>query len=179
MDRLRCVAGHIRAHCKGAKKMSCWRRTTVLRIPASALGFQLRRQWDAFLKLHTRDFRWETGFFNESLCDYYPWILMWGEADFENPDWHLGQRNPEYPEVVPGPFLDYHLDEIRPLPPELNGHGDHNKALPLEEAELEEYLPLFRRLIPHFTRKEMEAVRWCEYDWYDGSNPPYLYSDWD
>ena len=121
----------------------------------------------------------EYRFFNESLCDDYPWSLRWREAEYKNPDWHLDQRNPKYPEVVPGPFLDYYLNEIIPLPPERNSYGENNKALPLDEAELDQYLPLFRRLFPHFTRKEMEAVRWCEYEWYDGSNPLYLYSDWD
>ena len=74
---------------------------------------------------------------------------------------------------------DHEVTGAIPLPPERNSYGENNKALPLDEAELDDYLPLFRRLFPHFTRKEMKAARWCEYEWYDGSNPLYLHSDWD
>ena len=159
--------------------MSCWRKTTVLRIPASALGFRVRREWDAFLRFHSDDFQWEPGFFNESLSDNFPWIPRWQEADFWNPDWHLGQRHPKHPEIVPGPFLDYYLDEIIPLPDEQSSYGSENRVRPLKESELDEYLPLYQWLFPHFTREEMRAVRWCEYEWYDGSNAPYLYSELD
>ena len=159
--------------------MSCWRRTTVLRIPASALGFTFRREWDEFLKKHENEFQWEPGFFNESLCDHYPYGPGWRDADFYQPDRVLDQRNPACPEIVPGPFLDYYLDEIIPLSPEDNSYGENNAVYPLDESEMEEYLPLYQRLFPHFTKKNMEAVRWCEYEWYDGTNALYLYSEWD
>ena len=159
--------------------MSCWRRTTVLRIPVSALGFQYRREWDEFLKEHDEELDWEPGYFNESLSDDYPFSLSWREADFDNPDWRLDQRDPKHPEIVPGPFLDYHIKEIMPLHPEYNTYGKNDTAVPLYESEMEGYLPLFQKLFPNLTLKDMEAVRWCEYEWYDGTNAPYLYSDLD
>lgn len=159
--------------------MSCWRRTTVLRIPASILGFQYRRQWDDFLKRHDEEFDWDVGYFNEALCDDYPLTFDWHTSNFDDPDWVLDQRSPDHPEIVPGPFLDYCLDEIIPLHPEFNSFGQNNAALPLEESEMEKYLPLYQKLFPHLTMREMEAVRWCEYEWYDGTNAPYLYSDLD
>ena len=157
--------------------MSCRRRTTVLRIPASALGFQYRREWDAFLKEHEDEFDWEPGYFNESLSDECPWVPGWREPDFRSPDWKLDQRSPEYPEIIPGPFLDYCLEEIIPLDPEEDSYGEINRAVPLDESEREEYFPLYRQLFPHFTMKDMEAVRLCEYEWYDGTDAPYLYSE--
>ena len=159
--------------------MSCWRRTSVLRIPAYALGFQYRREWDEFLKEHEDELDWEPGYFNESLCDDYPWLLRWNGSDFTNPGWKLDQRSPEFPEIVPGPFLDYYLEEIIPLHPEDNTFGENNTVLPLDEFEMEEYLPLYQQLFPNFTMKDMEAVRWCEYEWYDGTNSPYLYSEYE
>ena len=157
--------------------MSCWRRTTVLRVPAARIGFQSRRQWDDFLKKHEEDFDWEPGYFNESLCDSSPLMPGWSTADSDGPDCPLNQVNPDCPGIVPGPFLDYHLDEIIPLPPEDNHFHQNDRALPLTESEKEEYLPLFRTLFPRFTIKDMESVRRCEYEWYDGTNPPYLYSE--
>lgn len=41
--------------------MSCWHRTEVLRIPASALGFQYLREWTEFLRKHEDDFEWYDG----------------------------------------------------------------------------------------------------------------------
>ena len=49
----------------------------------------------------------------------------------------------------------------------------------LDESEMEEYLPVYQALFPDFTVKDMEAVRKCEYEWYDGTNSPYIYSDLD
>ena len=159
--------------------MSWWRRTTVLRIPASKLGFTYRREWDAFLKEHEKDFHWKPGHFDESLADDYPFVLRWEGADFYNPDWRLDQRNPKYPDVVPGPFLDYKLEEIEPIFPEDNSFGADNIVEPLDGVEMHRYLPRFQKLFPEFTLEDMEAVRYCRYEWYDGSNAPYLYSDWD
>ena len=151
----------------------------MLRIPASRLGFQFRRQWDEFLKKHEDELDWEPGCFNESLSDNYPVIFRWDAADFYNPNWRLDQLNPKHPEIIPGPFLDYYLDEVLPLCPECRSYGRNNAVLPLNESEMREYLHLYQRLFPHITLKEMEAVRRCEYEWYDGSNAPYLYSEMD
>ncbi len=155
--------------------MSCWRRTTVLRVPAAMLGFQYRRQWDEFLKKHEYEFDWEPGYFNESLSDCYPTTIRWS-ADFYNPNWHLSQRCPEHPEIVPGPFLDYCLDEIMPLYPWQNTYGINNAAFPLNRSEMQDFHHVYQGLFPDFTMKDMQAVRRCEYEWYDGSNAPYLYS---
>lgn len=160
--------------------MSCWRKTTVLRIPAAALGFVYLREWNAFLQEHEEDFDWEEGYFAESLSDDYPMIYGWYRSlDRYDPDRRLDLRDPEHPDVVPGPFLDYCLEEIIPLQPEDNTHGEGNTALELEEYEKEEYLPIFQELFPDFTLKDMDAVRWCRYEWYDGSNAPYYYTDLD
>ena len=159
--------------------MSCRRRTTVLRIPASALGFLYRRQWDEFLNEHEDDFDWEPGFFGESLSDNFPMIIPWESADFHDPNRLLNERHPNYPDIVPGPFLDYCLEEILPLQPEDCHYGNSDKVRPLKKSEAEQYLPLYRELFPHFTMKDMEAVLFCEYEWYDGSNAPYLYSSYE
>lgn len=159
--------------------MSCWRRTTVLRIPASTLGFTFRREWNAFLNEHDDDFNWEPGYFAESLSDSYPAGFRWREAGFTDPEWRLDQRNPKHPEIVPGPFLDYCLDEEEPVEPEPENRTLNDIARPLSDAEMKEYLPLFRSLFPHFAPENMRAVYLCRYDWYDGTNAPYLYSDLD
>ena len=131
--------------------MSCRRKTTVLRIPASALGFEYRREWDEFLRKHENDFEWEPGYFNESLSENYPLIFRRREAVFTDPDWPLSRRDPAHPEIVPGPFLDYHLDEIIPFETGEDGHGEDDIVLPLKDREKAEYLHLYQRLFPTFT----------------------------
>jgi hypothetical protein len=49
----------------------------------------------------------------------------------------------------------------------------------LNAEQMKTYLPKYQRLFPHFTMKDMEAVRLCDYEWYDGSDAPYLYSEYD
>ena len=157
--------------------MSCRRRTTVLRIPASALGMKTRREWENFLREHEDDLDGEPGHFGESLSESRPWSPSRPEADLPGPLDRLDSRDPACPDVVPGPFLDYCLEEILPLPPEQDRWGEKNTARPLKKKEAERYLPLFKALFPRFTLKDMEYVRWCRYEWYDGSDAPYLYSD--
>ena len=159
--------------------MSCWHNTTLLRIPVSALGYKYLREWQEFAEKHKDDFRWEKGCFCESLSEDYPWGLGWGEIEFYDPDWDLGQRDPNHPEIVPGPFLDYYLEDEYPLNPEYNSFGENNEVSRLDEDDAEYYLPRYQRLFPHFTLKDMEAVRKCIFEWYDGTCAPYLYSEWD
>ena len=159
--------------------MSCWHRTAVLRIPASALGFKYLREWKEFLEKHDEDFAWEEGCFCEALCDDYPGLGDWGELEFTDPDWQLDWRDPEHPDIVPGPFLDYYLWDEYPLQPEYNRYHEDDKIMPLDEDEMKEYLPEYQSLFPHVTLRDMEAVRKCEYDWYDGSGASYFYSEWD
>ena len=137
--------------------MSCWRRTTVLRIPAIRLGYINRQEWDGFLGKHEEDFNWEPGFFAPALCDCYEW-----------------DDNDE-PERVPGPFLDYYLDEIIPLLPEENSYHENDCVRELTQVEKEKYLPLFRELFPDFTMEKMKDVHYCQYEWYDGTEAPYNY----
>ena len=113
--------------------MSCRRRTTVLRIPASALGFGTRREWDKFLKKHEDDFDWEPGYFNESLSESCPVSMQLKGTDFYDPERRLDLRDPDCPDVVPGPFLDYCLEEICPLPPEEDRYGENDTARPLKK----------------------------------------------
>jgi hypothetical protein len=159
--------------------MSCWRRTAVLRIPASALGFRFLYQWDDFLEEHRSDLESKPGCFDESMCDDFPWMLRWDGVDLYDSNRQLDQRNPAYPEIVPGPFLDYYLWEDMPVWPEDNSFGQNNEVQSLDIFDMEEYLSKYQRLFPNFTMKDMEAVRRCEYEWYDGTNAPYLYSDYD
>ncbi len=151
----------------------------MLRIPAAALGFRYRREWDAFLNEHEACFQCEPGCFGESLSDNYPCVFRWEKAAFHDPDWLLDQRDPNHPGIVPGPFLDYCLSEILPLPCGDNRFGENNAARPLDRNEAERYLPLYQALFPRFTLEDMRSVRRCEYEWYDGTNAPYLYSDYD
>ena len=159
--------------------MSCWHKTTLLRIPVSALGFKYLREWQEFVRQHEDDLQWEEGYFCESMSDDYPWGLNWGSTEFTDPDWQLDQRDPDHPEIVPGPFLDYYLEDIWPLDPDLNTHGANNAISELSEDEMADYLPEYRELFPHLTLKDMKAVRRCRFEWYDGTNPSYFYSSLD
>lgn len=159
--------------------MSCWHKTTLLRIPVSALWFNYLREWQEFVRQHEDDLQWEEGYFCESMSDDYPWGLNWGSTEFTDPDWRLDQRDPDHPEIVPGPFLDYYLEDIWPLDPDLNTHGANNDISELSEEEMADYLPEYRELFPHLTLQDMKAVRRCRFEWYDGTNPSYFYSSLD
>ena len=159
--------------------MSCWHKTTLLRIPVSALGFKYLREWQEFVRQHEDDLQWEEGYFCESMSDDYPWGLNWGSTEFTDPDWRLDQRDPDHPEIVPGPFLDYYLEDIWPLDPDHNTYGANNDISELSEEEMADYLPEYRELFPHLTLKDMKAVRRCRFEWYDGTNPSYFYSSLD
>ena len=159
--------------------MSCWHKTTLLRIPVSALGFKYLREWQEFVRQHEDDLQWEEGYFCESMSDDYPWGLNWGSTEFTDPDWQLDQRDPDHPEIVPGPFLDYYLEDIWPLDPDHNTYGANNDISELSEEEMADYLPEYRELFPHLTLKDMKAVRRCRFEWYDGTNPSYFYSSLD
>lgn len=157
--------------------MSCWHKTTLLRIPVSALGFTYLKQWQDFVRKHEDEFQWEEGSFCESMSDDYPSVLNWGSIEFCDPEWKLDQRDPEHPDVVPGPFLDYYLEDIYPLNPEYNSYGANNNVSELDDTEINDYLPEYRKLFPHFTPEDMKAVRKCTFEWYDGSGATYLYSN--
>ena len=143
--------------------MSCWHLTVALRIPASALGFKYLREWKEFLQKHEDDFCWEEGCFCESMCDDYPGGLGWGTLEFTDPEWHL----------------DYYLRDDYPLLPEYNSYGANDEIRILDEDEKEKYLPEYQALFPQFTLKDMDAVRRCSFEWYDGSGASYFYSCWD
>ena len=113
------------------------------------------------------------------MCDDYPGGLGWGTLEFTDPDWQLDQRNPKHPEIVPGPFLDYYLRDDYPLLPEYNSYGANDEIRILDEDEKEKYLPEYQVLFPQFTLKDMDAVRLCSFEWYDGSGASYFYSCWD
>ena len=155
--------------------MSCWCRTTVLRIPAAKLGFTYRWQWLEFLKEHKEEFRWADGYFCSSPADDYPYSFNWKDSDFYDPDRLLDQRHPDHPEIVPGPFLDYNIEEIS-LSREEVTYGMKNASRPLTKAQIKKYLPLYRKLLPDFTEEQMQYVRYCTYEWYDGAEPQYFYS---
>ena len=157
--------------------MSCWRRTTVLRIPAIALGFEYIGEWNAFLKEHRKYMGWDPGYFSEALCDNYTreyseWIS--GKEGYD-PKRRLDLNVfPSLIKTVPGPFLDYYLEEI-PLTTETRKYNMEDCARPLTQKEKEEYLPLYQKLFPWFTLKNMNDVHFCRYEWYDGAEAQYFY----
>ena len=159
--------------------MSCWRRTTVLRIPAICLGFETWYEWEMFLEKHDREFQWEPGYFASSLCESYPYSeyarwLPYGRR-CEPYDYLDMNLYPDKVSKVPGPFLDYCLEEIIPLPPEENTYHAQDCARPLTPEEQAEYLPLYQKLFPGFSPEQMNDVHYCRYEWYDGSDAPYMY----
>lgn len=155
--------------------MSCWHWTIVLRIPASALGFKYLRDWNEFLRKNDDYFQQEEDCFYESLSEDYPDKYNWKVNERRDPDWQLDQRDPNHPEIVPGPFLDYYLRDEYPLQPDDNYYGKWNDAVCLDESDKDYYLPEFQKLFPDFTLEDMDAVHMCEYEWYDGTDAPYLY----
>ena len=77
--------------------MSCWHKTTLHRIPVSALGFKHLREWQDFVRKHEDDFQWEEGYFCESMSDDYPSGMNWGSMKFTDQDWQLEHgTNPGY-----------------------------------------------------------------------------------
>ena len=159
--------------------MSCWRRTAVLRIPAILLGFEYRGEWEEFLAKHEEDFDWEPGCFAEALCDSYEWedYSKWCKGKVDGgPGARLDlNAYPDLMKTIPGPFLDYYLEEILPLPPEENTYHENDCARPLTQKEQEKYLPLYQKLFPAFTLEDMNGVHYCRYEWYDGAEAPYYY----
>lgn len=159
--------------------MSCWRRTTVLRVPALALGFKYRWEWNQFLEKHEEDFNWEPGCFAEAMCDSYEHdeYSKWLSAEEGNDRRQKLDLNlyPDLVKSVPGPFLDYYLDEIMPLPLEENTYHENDCVRPLTNEEKVKYLPLYRKLFPDFTMDRMGDVHYCHYEWYDGAEAPYMY----
>ena len=159
--------------------MSCWRRTTVLRIPAICLGFVCWEEWERFLNEHDDEFDWSPGHFASALCDSYdldayagrlPNGRGCGPGDRLDMDLY-----PDEVSSVPGPFLDYCLAEIAPLPDEENTYHENDCARPLTPEEKKRYLPLYRGLFPAFAPEKMDDVHYCRYEWYDGSEAYYLY----
>ena len=160
--------------------MSCWRRRTVLRIPALFLGFEYWGEWDRFCYEHDREFRWAPGRFAPALCESYPYeeyhkLLPPEGRPCEEWDRLDMDLYPGTVKTVPGPFLDYCLEDICPLRPEDNTLNRTDVARPLTPEEKEKYLPLFRKLFPDFTMEQMEYVHYCRYEWYDGSDAGYMY----
>ena len=115
--------------------MSCWRRTTVLRIPAIFLGFTYWREWDEFVDQHRKEMHWDPGYFAVALCESYPWSEYAGLLPEGRPRGPMDRLDMNlYPgrvQSVPGPFLDYYLDEISPLRPEDNTYHTSVCARPL------------------------------------------------
>ena len=161
------------------EQMSCWRRTTVLRIPAIALGFVYSREWEQFLEKHEEDFNWEPRCFAEAMCDSYEYdeYSKWlsGKEGYERRKMLSLNLYPETVKSVPGPFLDYYLDEVAPLSPEENTYHENDSVRPLTQEEKVRYLPLYRKLFPDFTLENMDDVHYCHYEWYDGAEAPYMY----
>ena len=159
--------------------MSCWHKTTVLRIPAIALGFEYFGEWNQFLKKIEDELGWGPGWFDSALCENYPYKeydeVLKG-IDRYDPKRRLDLNvYPELIKSVPGPFLDYYIEEIVPLKDEDREFNMSDGARPLRQEEKEKYLPLYQKILPGFTLENMEAVHYCQYEWYDGAEAQYLY----
>ena len=165
---------------KAGENMSCWRQTTVLRIPAICLGFETWGEWHDFLGQHRKEFHWDPGYFASALCDSYiredydKWLPHEGRGyeDWDRLDMDL---YPDTVKSVPGPFLDYFLEDIAPVPSEKRTYNQDSCARPLEPDEKEKYLPLYQQLVPAFTLENMNDVHYCRYEWYDGCDAGYYY----
>ena len=48
--------------------MSCWRKQTVLRMPAKTVGIWFPWDWERFEEEYDEIFRWDPGYFAPSLC---------------------------------------------------------------------------------------------------------------
>ena len=94
------------------------------------------------------------------------------EREYEDRmDWEEGCFAPSLCTYEHGPFLDYILKDRAPV----QGNGCDYDARPLTPAERRKYLPVFQRMVPGFTREQMEDVHYCECIWYDGTEAPYCY----
>ncbi len=157
--------------------MSCWCRTTVLRIPASSLGFRYKKDWEKFLDKKINHSQIGPGGFGESICDDYEhWFP--GCHDYcysKDPEQLLPEPDPRYPDSIPGPFLDYYLEQIEPLEQEERTYHTDDIARELTKEEMEEYLPYYQAVLPDFTLDDMKAVHYCRYEWYNGAEPSYCY----
>ena len=160
--------------------MSCWRKTTVLRIPAVSLGFETWGEWSAFVTEHKKEFHWDPGCFAVALCesfirkDYAEWLPPGGRCCEDRDRLDMGLY-PDKVKSAPGPFLDYYLDEIAPVKSEQRTYNRDSCARPLDPDEKEKYLPLYRELFPNFTLDDMKDVHYCRYEWYDGCEAQYCY----
>lgn len=97
---------------------------------------------------HEDDFSWEEDCFCESLSEDFPLLFEWGKTIDGNTDRQLDQRDPDHPDIVPGPFLDYYLRDDYPLQPDDNSYGETQEIRCLDEDEMKEYLPIYQSLFP-------------------------------
>ena len=70
-----------------------------------------------------------------------------------------------------------YLENICPLDPDYNSYGTEDDVLMPNERMMNDYLPEYRKLFPHFSLEDIKAVRLYRFEWYDGSGAPYLYSN--
>ena len=98
----------------------------------------------------------------------------WDQFEWDYRDvlrWDPGFFAPSLSTTRLGRFIDYYLaDRV-----EVWGDGCDTYTRPLSDAEKEKYLPVFQKMFPGFTMEQMEAVHYCEYTWYDGTEAPYCY----
>lgn len=59
--------------------------------------------------LRVTDFQQEEDCFYQLLNEDYPDKFNWKVKERRDPYWQLDQRDPNHPEIVPGPFLDYFI----------------------------------------------------------------------
>lgn len=113
------------------------------------------------------------------MCDSYEYdeYSKWlsGKEGYERRKMLSLNLYPETVKSVPGPFLDYYLDEVAPLSPEENTYHENDSVRPLTQEEKVRYLPLYRKLFPDFTLERMDDVHYCQYEWYNGAEAPYMY----
>lgn len=80
--------------------------------------------------------------------EYSKWLS--GEEGYD--PWQMPNLNlyPDIVKAVPGPFLDYYLEETKPLPYEENTYHENECVRPLTEEEKEKYLPLYQKAFSRF-----------------------------
>ena len=125
----------------------------MLRIPAIALGFIYFWEWEQYLEKHEKDFSWEPGG-AAAICESYEYdeYSKWLSGEEGYDPWQMPNLNlyPDIVKAVPGSFLDYYLEETKPLPYEENTYHENECVRPLTEEEKEKYLPLYQKAFSRF-----------------------------
>ena len=105
---------------------------------------------------------------------WFPWDWERFEEEFgERFTWMPGSFAPALCSKEKGYFIDYILEDEEPAD-FTDGEFDP-VARKLTAAEKKLYLPVFQKMFPQFSLREMEDVHYCAFVWYNGTDAPYCY----